>query len=233
MSILPNSLGLAAALALAGCNPFASPAEEAAVATSTQHAIDAVPTVVDAAASAETVAAPQLQAALRELWHGHVVHTRDYALAVHADDQAATTAAAGAVVANATRIGEAVAGFYGEAAGARMLELLGGHWGAVKALTDAGKAGDAAARSQAIADLTGNAGEIARFLSGANPYLAEDAVSGLLVAHGGHHAQQVLQVMADDVQGEAATWAAMQAHMDVIADTLAAAIASQFPDEAT
>lgn len=232
MSFIPNSLRLAAALALAGCNQVASPAEEPAVATST-HAMDAAPTVVDAAASAETVAAPQLQAALRELWHGHVVHTRDYALAVHADDQAAATAAAGAVVANATRIGEAVAGFYGEAAGARMLELLGGHWSAVKALTDAGKAGDAAVRSQAIADLTGNAGEIARFLSGANPYLAEDAVSGLLVAHGGHHAQQVLQIMADDIQGEAATWTAMQAHMDVIADALAAAIARQFPDKAT
>lgn len=233
MSIIPNSLGLAVVLALAGCNQVASPAEEPAVATSAQHAMDAAPTVVDAVASAETVAAPQLQAALRELWHGHVVHTRDYALAVHADDQAAATEAAAAVVANATRIGEAVAGFYGQAAGERMLELLGGHWDAVKALTDAGNAGDAAARSQAIADLTGNAGEIARFLSAANPHLAQDAVRGLLVAHGGHHAQQVLQIMADDVQGEAATWTAMQAHMDVIADALAAAIARQFPDKAT
>ncbi|MGH8078348.1 MAG: hypothetical protein ACREPE_13620, partial [Lysobacter sp.] len=170
-----------------------------------------------------------LQAALRDLWHGHVVHTRDYAMAMHADDQAAADAAAEAVVANAVQLSEAVASFYGEAGGARMLELLGGHWGAVKALTDAGDAGDTAARTQAIADLTSNAGEIATFLAGANPNLPEDAVRGLLVAHGGHHIQQVQQVMASDMAAEADTWVAMQAHMDVIADALAGAIAKQFP----
>lgn len=178
------------------------------------------------------VPAPKLQAALRGLWHGHVVHTREYAFAVKAGDAAAATKAADAVVANAKQLSGAVAGFYGEAAGERMLALLAGHWGAVKDMTDAGGRGDTAAGNAAMAVLTANAGEIAAFLAGANPNLPEDAVRGLLVAHGAHHAAQVAQVMRGDAKGEQATWTAMQAHMDVVSDALAAAIARQFPDKA-
>lgn len=177
--------------------------------------------------------APKLQASLRALWHGHVVHTREYALAVHADDRRASKAAADAVVANARQLADAVAGFYGAPAGERMLALLGGHWGAVKAMTEAEKAGDRAAATTAMDALTRNAGEIAAFLAGANPYLQADAVRGLLVAHGAHHAAQIGQVMRGDRQGEQATWSAMQAHMDVISDALAAALARQFPQKAS
>ena len=70
------------------------------------------------------------------------------------------------------------------------------------------------------------------FLSGANPNLPEDAVRGLLVAHGAHHAAQIAQVMRGDLAGEKTTWTAMQAHMDTIADAMAAALAKQFPDKA-
>lgn len=186
----------------------------------------------DGHAAAETkaaVPAPKLQAALRQLWHGHVVQTRAYAMAVHAHRDADAKRAADGVVANAGQIADAVAGFYGPAAGQRMLQLLAGHWGAVKAMTDAR---DAAARQQAMTALTANAGEIARFLSGANPYLSENAVLGLLMAHGGHHAAQIQQIMAGDIKAEAATWKTMQAHMDTIADALAGAIARQFPAKA-
>ena len=186
-----------------------------------------------AARTATAIApAPKLQAALRELWHGHVVHTRDYAFAVKAGDAARGQAEADAVVANAKQLADAVAGFYGEAAGERMLALLAGHWGTVKAMTDAGERGDTEAGNAAMATLTKNAGEIAVFLSGANPNLPEDAVRGLLVAHGAHHAAQIAQVMRGDLAGEQATWAAMQAHMDTIADAMAAALAKQFPDKA-
>lgn len=178
-------------------------------------------------------AAPQLDTALRALWHGHVVHTREYALAVHAHDSAKAKAATDAVVANAKQLADAVGGFYGKPAGARMLDLLAGHWGGVKALTDAGAGSDAAAERKAMATLQTNASEIARFLSGANPNLPEDAVQGLLAAHVAHHATQIQQVMAGDMQGERATWEAMQAHMDTIADALAAAIAKQFPAKAS
>lgn len=177
-------------------------------------------------------AAPQLDAAMRALWHGHVVHTRDYALAVHAHDTAAAAAAAGAVVANARQIADAVGGFYGKAAGGRMLDLLAGHWGGVKSLTDARAAGDTATQNKAMAALQSNVREIAVFLAGANPNLPEGAVEGLLAAHVAHHGTQIQQIMSGDTRGEPSTWQAMQAHMDTIADALAGAIAKQFPDKA-
>jgi len=185
------------------------------------------------APAAATVAAPKLDAALRSLWHGHVVHTRDYALAVHAHDTAKAKAAAAAVVANAKQIANAVGGFYGHAAGAQMLQLLGGHWAGVKALTDAREANDAAAQSKAMADLNSNVDAIAKFLSSANPNLPESAVQGLLATHVAHHATQIQQIMSGDMQGEKATWVAMQQHMDVISDALAGAIAKQFPAKAS
>lgn len=49
-----------------------------------------------------TPAAPQLQAALRQLWLGHVTHTREYAFAVKAADTASANRAAQAVVHNAS-----------------------------------------------------------------------------------------------------------------------------------
>ncbi|MFC5570992.1 hypothetical protein ACFPN1_13070 [Lysobacter yangpyeongensis] len=175
--------------------------------------------------------APKLQATLRTLWHGHVEQTRAYAMAVKAGDAKRSEAAANAVVANAKQLSDAVAGFYGKPAGERMLALLAGHWGAVKAMTDAEHAGRRDAFNAAMTTLTQNAGEIAVFLSGANPYLTQDAVRGLLMAHGAHHAAQIGEIMRGDSVAEAKTWTAMQKHMDVIADAMAGALAKQFPQK--
>jgi hypothetical protein len=182
--------------------------------------------------AAASTTAPKLHAAMRELWLGHVEHARAYATAVKAGDAAAAGKAAEAVVANARQIADAVGGFYGAAAGQQMLTLLAGHWGGVKALTDARHAGDAAAADKAMNQLTANAGEIAKFLSGANPNLPDDAVRSLLLAHVAHHSEQIDAIMRGDARAEAATWSAMKAHMDTIADALADGIAKQFPGKA-
>jgi hypothetical protein len=75
-----------------------------------------------------------------------------------------------------------------------------------------------------------NAGEIAKFLSSANPNLPEPAVRSILTAHGGHHVQQDQQLAAHQLAEEARTWQAMKDHIYTLADTLAGAIAKQFPD---
>lgn len=225
-------LALSLLLATVACNRNVPAADDVGSATTTTAPAPMPAGSMPAAPADTTVAAPELQAALRELWHGHIVHARDYALAMHAHNDADATKAAAAVVANAKQISGAVAGFYGKAGGDRMMELLGGHWGAVKALTDARAKDDTAAADKAMADLTANAGEIATFLASANPNLPEDTVRGLMLAHGAHHSQQIQQIMAGDTAGEAATWTAMQAHMDAIADALAGAIAKQFPRRA-
>lgn len=193
----------------------------------------AMPDMQAAAPATAAPTAPKLHAALRSLWRGHIVHTRDYAFAVKSGDQAAATKAADAVVANAKQIADAVAGFYGADAGKGMLTLLAGHWGGVKALTDAERTGDKAAADKAMQALSTNAGEIAKFLHGANPAnWPEATVNGLLLQHVADHHTQVGQIMRGDKAGEAKTWAMMQHHMDTIADALAGGIAAQFPDKA-
>lgn len=176
--------------------------------------------------------APQLHAAMRSLWHGHVVHTRDYALAVHAHDSAKAKAAADAVVANAKQIADAVGSFYGKPAGAQTLQLLAGHWSGVKALTDASAAGDSAGEQKAMTDLNTNVSAVAKFFASANPNLPQSTLQNLFATHVAHHAAQIQQIMRGDSKGELATWAQMQAHVNVIADAFASGIAKQFPDKA-
>ena len=182
--------------------------------------------------AATTTTAPKLHAAMRALWQGHIQHTRAYAEAVKAGNSAAANKAADAVVANAKQIANAVAGFYGEDAGKGMLTLLAGHWGGVKAMTDAQHAGDSAAQAKALQDLTSNATAIAKFLSGANPNLPENAVDSLMMMHIGDHQAQISEIMSGDKAGEAQTWAHMQAHMNTFADALSDGIAKQFPAKA-
>lgn len=186
-----------------------------------------------ASAPAAAPTAPKLHAAMRSLLHGHIVATRDYALAVHAGNQAAETKAANAAVANAKEIAHAVAGFYGQAGGDAFLKLLAGHWGGVQALTNAAHSHDAAAEQKAMQDLATNGADIAKFLSSANPNLPEATVQGLWLEHVNDHKSQVDQMMANAPKAEqATTWAHMEMHANTIADALASGIAKQFPTKA-
>ena len=185
-----------------------------------------------AAAPAAAPAAPKLHAALRSLWHGHIVTTRDYDIAVHQGDKAAAEKAANAVVANAKQIANAVAGFYGKPAGAALLKLLAGHWAGVKALTDTTKAGNAAGEQKAMDALASNATAIAKFLAGANPNWTEGALQGALMMHVNDHKTQIDEMMSNAPAAEQAkSWMAMQHHMNMIADVLANGIAKQFPNK--
>lgn len=177
--------------------------------------------------------APRLRAMLQDLWHGHIVATRNYALAVHAGDAAAADAAQKAEVANGHDLADAVGSVYGEDAGKGIFDLLAGHVTGVNALTDATKAGDQAAQDKAMDDLAANGREIAQFLAGANPdNWTEDALFGALVAHVGHHKKQIDLIMSNAPQDEQdKEWTAMQEHMDMIAGVLADGIAAQFPDK--
>jgi len=196
-------------------------------------AVLAEPVQAATSAPAAAAATPQLHAAMRSLWHGHIVATRDYALAVHAGNAAGEKKAADAVVANAKQISNAVAGFYGKDAGAGLLKLLAGHWGGVKALTDTTKAGDKAGEQKAMDDLAGNATAIAKFLAGANPNWSEGTLQGALMMHVNDHKTQLEEMMSNAPEAEQAkSWAGMQQHMNMIADVLASGIAKQFPNKA-
>src|SRR5437899_56841 len=167
------------------------------------------------------------EAALRDLWVGHIFWVRNVVVDTLAGNKSAATAAEKEVVANAKQIAGAIEPYYGKAASEKLFGLLAGHYGAVKQYLEA--AGSKTKQDAALKNLTGNATEIAKFLSGANPNLPFDTLNGLLLAHGGHHVLEIQQLRGKQYAEEAQTWEAMKKHMYVIADALAGAIAKQFP----
>lgn len=179
-----------------------------------------------AGAAAPTSKAIQTKDALRDLWVGHVFWVRNVAVETLAGNKAAAKAAEEQVVANARQIAGAIEPFYGKAASEKLFGQLAGHYGAIKEYL---VATDQTAQDAAWKKLGANAEEIAKFLSSANPNLPIDTLRSLLLAHGGHHVQQITQLRAKDYNGEAQTWESMKQHMYVIADALAGAIAKQFP----
>lgn len=188
-----------------------------------QHAQHAVARAPAQAKVAET------GAALRDLWVGHVFWVRNVVIEALAQNEPARAAAEKEVVANARAIAAAIEPYYGKAASEKLFGLLAGHYGAVRQYLEATAAGSKAGQDAAVRSLTGNANEIARFLSTANPNLPYDTLNGLLLAHGGHHIQEIEQLKGGQYAQEAQTWESMKRHMYVIADALAGAIAKQFP----
>lgn len=171
----------------------------------------------------------QTGAALRDLWVGHVFWVRNVVVDTLAGNTSAAVAAENEVVANAKQIAGAIEPYYGKAASEKLFGLLAAHYGAVKEYLEAIAAGSKAKQDAASKRMTGNAAEIATFLSGANPNLPFATLNGLLLAHVGHHVQEIQQLKAKQYAEEAQTWEAMKQHMYVIADALAGAIAKQFP----
>lgn len=173
----------------------------------------------------------ETKAVLRDLWVGHIFWVRGVVFATLAKNSPAAAAAEQAVVGNAKDIAGAIAPFYGQPASDKLFSLLAGHYGAIKEYLQAAVKKDAAAESKATDHLTANAQEIAVFLSGANPNLPKETLEELLLAHGGHHLQQIQEVQAGQYEKEAATWSAMKGHIYVIADALTDALAKQFPEK--
>jgi hypothetical protein len=179
-------------------------------------------------AAARTDKTSQTAAVLRDLWVGHIFWVRALSIATIDKKDAAAIVAEHQAVANAKSIAATIEPFYGAAAKDSFFKLLAGHYGAVKAYLVATVASDAAAQSTATQSLTSNADEIATFLSKANPYLPKDAVQSLLLAHGGHHIQQIQQLKDGKYEAEAQTWEEMKNHVYQIADATADALAKQF-----
>ena len=188
----------------------------------------ATPPAADTRAPAKLV---ETKAALRDLWLGHIFWVRNVVEARFAGNASEAKTAEQQVVANAQAIAAAIEPYYGKGAADQLFKLLAGHWGAISNYLDATRAGSKTQQDAAFKQLVDNAGQIATFLSGANPHLPAETLRGLLTAHGAHHVQQIQEFQAKQYDQEAKTWAAMTAHMYVIADALAGGIAAQFPDK--
>ena len=167
--------------------------------------------------------------ALRKLWSDHVIWTRQYIVAAVAGTPDAD-AAAGRLLKNQEDIGAAVAGYYGDAAGARLTELLKEHILIAVDLIEAAKTGDNAAFATHDAKWTANIHDIAAFLSGANPNWPEAAVVDLLALHLQLTKGEVVARLQQNWDADVKAFDDIFTEILVVADTLHDGLAAQFPD---
>jgi len=185
-----------------------------------------------AAMSTATSASPasaQLHDAMRKLWSDHVVWTRLYIVAAAAGDASAQTAA-NRLLRNQDDIGNAIAPYYGAAAGTQLANLLRQHILIAVDLVAAAKAGDQTKVADADRRWHANANDIATFLSGANPNWPKATVLAML----NQHLALTTSEATARLQGR---WGDDQAAFDQIftqilgmADALSDGIVKQFPN---
>lgn len=195
--------------------------------------------VAPSSAQTQTPASPesvvvktaQTAASLRDLWIGHGFWVREVAAETLTGNSAGAQNAENQAVANAKLIAASIEPFYGKAASEKLFGLLAGHYSGVKGYLEAADKGSQEKQDAAQKAMVANAEDIALFLSGANPYLPHEALRSMLLAHGGHHIQQIQQLKSKEYAQEAQTWEAMKNHMYAIADALATALAKQFPEK--
>jgi hypothetical protein len=168
--------------------------------------------------------------ALRKLWSDHVIWTRQYIVAAVAGTPDAD-AAAGRLLKNQEDIGAAVAGFYGDAAGEQLTKLLKEHIMIAVDLVAAAKSGDDAAFAKHDQRWTDNAGEIAKFLAGANPNWPEKDVLDLLTLHLKLTKDETVARIKGDYAADVKAFDDIFNEIMVLADALHDGIAAQFPEK--
>ena len=169
--------------------------------------------------------------AMRRLWSDHVAYTRFFI----------TSAAAGAadkdltaqrLLQNQTDIGNAVAGFYGKAAGDKLTALLKDHILIAANIVGAAKAGDNAKVTSENNRWKQNANDIAAFLHGAN---AKNWPEATLQSALQMHLTQTLDEASHQLKGDYAAsmkdYDAAMDHMLMVADILSDGIIKQFPSK--
>ena len=183
-----------------------------------------------APAVSNTKAALQLHDAMRKLWTDHVVWTRDYIVAA-VDGTTDAEAAETRLMKNQEDIGNAVAAYYGKAAGDQLTALLKQHIAIAVDLIKAAKGGDKAAQKQADDKWQQNALDIATLLSKANPNWPKEALVSMMKTHLSTTTNEVVARLTKDWSGDVKAYDAVYAHILMMADTLTDGIVKQFPEK--
>jgi hypothetical protein len=170
---------------------------------------------------------------MRKLWEDHVTWTR-LAIVTFADGSAGFDATATRLLQNQTDIGNAIAPFYGAAAGQELSTLLHTHITLAVALLEDVKSGNTTAFAADKAAWYDNANQIADFLSAANPRFWPDAVMREFMKV---HLDETLTEAADELSGSytasVSDYEAVVLHMLAFADLLSSGIMHQFPNRFT
>jgi hypothetical protein len=166
---------------------------------------------------------------MRKLWEDHITWTR-LAIVTFADGSAGFGATATRLLQNQTDIGDAIAPFYGTAAGDKLSALLHDHITIAVELLQAAKAGDTAAFADAETRWYANANDIADFLAEANPRFWPDDVMRAAMKE---HLDETLTEASDELSGNftasVTDYEAVHQHILAMADLLSSGIMRQFP----
>ena len=139
-------------------------------------------------------------------------------------------AAAGALDANSVAVAKAIGSVYGPDAEKAFLPLWRKHIGMVVDYTVGKATGDRAKQDRAVSELVAYTQDFGAFLAGANPNLPRAVVADLVK----HHVVTLKDVIdAQAAKDPARAFTAQRtgaAHMQMIADPLAEAIVTQFPE---
>jgi hypothetical protein len=227
MRLTTRFLGIALALALVACAPGAgdTTTTDAAAPVSTTEAPPATTTP-----SSGTIDPVAFNQDMRRLWVDHVAWTRMFIVSAAAD-LPDTEATATRLLQNQADIGNAVAVFYGDEAGAALTALLEEHILIAADLVTAAKAGDQAAIDTASTAWYANADEIAAFLAGANPAWPEATLQEMMHGHLDQTLAEATAQLTGDFEASVAEYDHIVAHILEMADTLAAGIIAQFPEQ--
>jgi hypothetical protein len=181
-----------------------------------------------AATPVMTSSSAQLHDAMRKLWSDHVVWTRLYIVEAAANNPAAQTTL-NRLLRNQDDIGNAVATYYGAAAGSKLTDLLKQHITIAGDLVAAAKAGDNARVADADRRWHANADDLATFLSGANPNWPKAAVLSMLNQHLALTTQEATARLQGRFSDDAAAFDSIYNQILGMADTLSDGIVKQFP----
>ena len=177
-----------------------------------------------------SVAELALRQEMRRLWEEHVTWTR-LAIISLTTDAPDTDATVGRLLRNQTDLGNAIAPFYGAAAGKQLTRLLREHILIAADLIAAAKNGDAGALASQQARWNRNADEIAAFLSRANPKSWKSApTKAMMRAHLGLTTAEVVARLKRDWAADVRAYDRTHRQILHMADMLSAGIVAQFPD---
>jgi hypothetical protein len=176
----------------------------------------------------QTEAAWTLKENMRKLWTDHVVWTREYIIAAVAGQPDAQSAA-DRLLQNQEHIGNAVAKYYGTAAGQQLTMLLKQHIAIAVDVVKAAKAGDKAGLKEAGDRWQQNGVEIADFLNKANPNWPRATLVEMMTRHLSTTTTEVEARLNRNWDDDVKAFDAVYDHILVMSDALSAGIVKQFP----
>ena len=222
------AVALAGALVMAACSDDdPSPTTTAAV-DAAEITDDVAEAAVDDAA--ERVDPVQFRRDVRVLWEDHVAWTRLFIVSAVAD-LPDTDATATRLLQNQADIGDAVAQFYGNDAGAALEALLRDHILIAGDLIAAAKTGDDTKVTEQSDAWYANADEISTFLADANPAWPADTLKEMMRGHLDQTLAEATAQLTGDYEASVAEYDHIATHILSMADTLATGIIQQFPDQ--